>query len=134
MIRASLPDLACLLWEMFDLLHGLKKPATLLAAETSTHTCCSSMQLLSVSNDRLWHAGMPLDLCGIQELAALTDLQLLSLAQSRLLTSQIHPLSQLTSLTHLDISRSKVEIWLLSLGTPNTHKSRDNWISKRGQA
>ncbi|KAK9827797.1 hypothetical protein WJX74_002472 [Apatococcus lobatus] len=52
--------------------------------------------------------GMPLDLCGIQELAALTDLQLLSLAQSRLLTSQIHPLSQLTSLTHLDISRSKV--------------------------
>lgn len=63
---------------------------------------------------RLWHTGMPLDLCGIQELAALTDLQLLSLAQSRLLTSQIQPLSQLTSLTHLDISRSKV-----SFGEPN---------------
>ena len=53
-------------------------------------------------------AGMPLDLCGIQELAVLTELQQLSLAQSQLYTSQLLPLIHLAALTHLNLSNSQV--------------------------
>ena len=51
---------------------------------------------------------MALDLCGIQELGALTEMQHLSLAHSRLSSAQILPLSDLLALTHLSLSYSQV--------------------------